>query len=237
MWPRGRMEWWFFPRQHKQFFILYRTCWRRVNLCFEVESEGIFLGEIGKKSEDFCSMLFTVTSTTWFPSPLVFEDLRFLQQQLKVGGSLALFTSSLCLPLKVALFFVLLVFIYTKVHIFPIETIIRNALKGGKPNRKPYHPYGFRNVNKTTNQRWKLKFVHEKHFEKDQKPQRNCTFMSSISGGNTVLSYTAPEDVRTKLYPTFRSNILVLSSLLYFTPPPLSLQGLLSPPGAEFMNV
>jgi hypothetical protein len=36
----------------------------------------------------------------------------FLQQQLKVDGSLALFTLSLCLPLKVALFFLLLLFIY-----------------------------------------------------------------------------------------------------------------------------
>jgi hypothetical protein len=30
--------------------------------------------------------------------------------------------------------------------------IIRNASKGGKPNRKPYHPYGFRNLFKTINQ-------------------------------------------------------------------------------------
>jgi hypothetical protein len=32
-----------------------------------------------------------------------------------------------------------------------LETIDRNASKGGKPNRKPFHPNGFRN----------LKFVHE----------------------------------------------------------------------------
>jgi hypothetical protein len=32
-------------------------------------------------------------------------------------------------------------YLYTNtVHIFPIETIIRNA---GKPNRKPYDPHGF----------------------------------------------------------------------------------------------
>jgi hypothetical protein len=30
-------------------------------------------------------------------------------------------------------------------HLFPIETTIINALKGGKPDRKPCHPYGFRN--------------------------------------------------------------------------------------------
>jgi hypothetical protein len=33
---------------------------------------------------------------------------------------------------------------------FPIETIFRNAIKGGKPGgkagRKSYHPYGFRNL-------------------------------------------------------------------------------------------
>jgi hypothetical protein len=33
-----------------------------------------------------------------------------------------------------------------------METIIRNALKGGKPNRKPYHPYGFRNLYKKISQ-------------------------------------------------------------------------------------
>jgi hypothetical protein len=43
----------------------------------------------------------------------------------------------------------------------PIETIIRDTLKGGKPGRKPYYPYGFRNPYKTINQRRKLKFVHE----------------------------------------------------------------------------
>ncbi len=44
---------------------------------------------------------------------------------------------------------------------FPIETIFRNALKGGKPGRKSYHPYGFRNLYKTLNQCRKLKFVYE----------------------------------------------------------------------------
>ncbi len=29
-----------------------------------------------------------------------------------------------------------------------VETIIRNAPKGGKPNGKPYHPYGFRKLYK-----------------------------------------------------------------------------------------
>ncbi len=53
-----------------------------------------------------------------------------------VGGSLALFTLSLCIPLKVALFFLLLVFIYIKVYIFPIETIMRNATKGGNLTEK-----------------------------------------------------------------------------------------------------
>jgi len=37
-------------------------------------------------------------------------------------------------------------------HLFPIETKIRNASKGGKPGRKPYHPYNFRNLDKKVNQ-------------------------------------------------------------------------------------
>jgi hypothetical protein len=44
----------------------------------------------------------------------------------------------LCLPLKVALFFL---FIYIYINLFPIETIIGNASKGGKANRKPRKPY------------------------------------------------------------------------------------------------
>jgi hypothetical protein len=65
-----------------------------------------------------------------------FLDLRFLQQWLKVDCGLALFTLSLCIPLKVAMFFLLLVFIYIKVYFFPIETIIRNATKGGNLTEK-----------------------------------------------------------------------------------------------------
>ena len=36
-----------------------------------------------------------------------------------------------------------------------------NASKGGKPDRKPYHPCGFRNPYKTINKWRKLQFVHE----------------------------------------------------------------------------
>jgi hypothetical protein len=43
--------------------------------------------------------------------PMVFLDLRFLHQQLKMDGGLAMYTLSLCLPLKVVLFFILLLFI------------------------------------------------------------------------------------------------------------------------------
>jgi hypothetical protein len=39
-------------------------------------------------------------------------DLRFLHQQLKSGGGLDLLTLSICLPLKEALFFLILLFIY-----------------------------------------------------------------------------------------------------------------------------
>jgi hypothetical protein len=43
---------------------------------------------------------------------------------------------------------------------FPSRNYNRNASKGGKPDRNPYHPYGFRNPYKTINQGRKLKFVH-----------------------------------------------------------------------------
>jgi hypothetical protein len=54
--------------------------------------------------------------------------------------------------LKSALFFLLILFIYIKIHLFLIETIIRKASTGGKPNRKPYHPYGLINLYKEINQ-------------------------------------------------------------------------------------
>ncbi len=78
---------------------------------------------------------------------------------------------------------------YFKKHI-QIKTTIRNAPKGGKPDRNPYHHYGFRSPHKIINQWRKLKFVHEttfmvKTWEKSQdyaqKPQRNCTSTNSIS--------------------------------------------------------
>jgi hypothetical protein len=58
-----------------------------------------------------------------------------------------LFTLSLCLPLKVALFFILLLFIYKKINLFPIETIIINASKGGNLKENHTTP-GFRNPKK-----------------------------------------------------------------------------------------
>jgi hypothetical protein len=61
-----------------------------------------------------------------------------LQQQLKMGGGLALFTI-LYFSLKETLFFLVL-------HIFPIETTIRNTSTGGKAARKPNHPCVFRNL-------------------------------------------------------------------------------------------
>jgi hypothetical protein len=49
------------------------------------------------------------------------------------------------------------------IHTFPIETLIRNAAKGGKPDRKPYHPYGFINqkqsMQKTQVCSWRA-FIH-----------------------------------------------------------------------------
>jgi hypothetical protein len=56
-------------------------------------------------------LLLTIHSSADFTSLYGVLYLRFLQQQLKVGGVLALFTLSLCLPFKVAIFFLLLIFI------------------------------------------------------------------------------------------------------------------------------
>ncbi len=49
-------------------------------------------------------------------------------------------------------------------HLFTIETTLRTASIGGKPDRKPYHRSGFRNQYKTINHERILKFVQEKHF-------------------------------------------------------------------------
>jgi hypothetical protein len=95
--------------------------------------------------------------------------------------------------LKVALFFLLILFIYIS-----IETLIRNASKRGKPNGKPYHPYGFRNLysKQSINEENSSLFMNSilqkdkskcRNLRSDksqgylQKPQRNCTSMNSIS--------------------------------------------------------
>ncbi len=44
-------------------------------------------------------------------------------------------------------------FIYLYSTVVHFETTIRNASKWGKPDRKPYATYGFRNIYKTINQR------------------------------------------------------------------------------------
>ncbi len=76
--------------------------------------EGAFLDVIGTKILRL--LLIAIQShlspADFTPPSLVFLDLRFLQQQLKVVGSFVLFTLSLWLPLKVALLFLLLRFIY-----------------------------------------------------------------------------------------------------------------------------
>jgi hypothetical protein len=83
---------------------------------------------------------------TFLLTPMVLLDL-FLQQQLKVGGGLAVFTIYLCLLLKVAMFSLIYTLFMYKYMLSDIETIIRKALKGVKPERKPYPlpPYGSRN--------------------------------------------------------------------------------------------
>jgi hypothetical protein len=43
----------------------------------------------------------------------------------------------------------------------PIETTVRNSSKGGKPDRKPHHPYGLRKSIQNNKLMKKLNFVHE----------------------------------------------------------------------------
>ncbi len=99
-------------------------------------------------------------------------------------GGLALFTLFLCLPLKIEK-----------------ELTIRNVSKGGKPDRKPCHPFGFRMplLNKKSTlfinsivQNGKtegrgLKFAKSQGFA--SRPQRNCTFINSISGQDFTSQY------------------------------------------------
>jgi hypothetical protein len=65
-------------------------------------------------------MLFAIISTSWFysplPPPLLSYTWDFYKHQLKFGGDLDLFTLSLCLPLKVALFFLLLITLYLYIN-------------------------------------------------------------------------------------------------------------------------
>jgi hypothetical protein len=108
---------------------------------------------------------------------------------------------SLYLPLNVALFFLLLHLLI--LNFVPKETKNINASNGGKPARKPYYLYGFRNPSKTINQKRKHMFFHSfssegrnLHPEKSQdyasKPQRKGTFMNSASCPSTVwLQYVA----------------------------------------------
>ncbi len=58
-------------------------------------------------------------------------------------------------------FYFITLYLYVNMYIFSPYTTVRNASKGGKPNRKPYHPFSFINLYKTIKQWKKLKFFHE----------------------------------------------------------------------------
>jgi hypothetical protein len=77
-------------------------------------------------------------------SPMVFLDLRFLQQQLKVDeGWLCLhYLFDIAEKIRIVLSLITLHFLYKYIQ---IETTITNAPKGGKHDRNPFHPNGFRN--------------------------------------------------------------------------------------------
>jgi hypothetical protein len=85
--------------------------------------------------------------------------------------------------------------------LFPIETTVKIVSKEGKPDRKPYHLYGFRNDEKSIQNNQSIKKTQvcscivlcrkakskvetssEKSQDYTQKPQRNFTFMNSILG-------------------------------------------------------
>ncbi len=82
---------------------------------------------------------------------MVFLDLRFFY-------IISLFTVECSIvPSLISLYF------YIN-KIFPIETIIKNAKKGGKTDRKPYHPY----------------MVSEKYTKKSIDEENSSLFMNSI---------------------------------------------------------
>ncbi len=172
-----------------------------------------------------CSLQFTVTSTSGsYSSPMVFLDFRFLQQQLKVGGGLALFNLSLCSPLKVAFLFLLLYFIFTEIHFFPIEKTKRNARKKenltknhttplvseihtkqstNKENSTSLFMNKFcRNKNKGRN----LKSMKSQYYA--LKPQQNCTIMNTISGYSRVC--VSPWPIFGELYNQRKSGRVAL---------------------------
>jgi hypothetical protein len=70
----------------------------------------------------------------------------------------------LCLHLKITLFNLPKLYIYIKYIFSPYKTIIRNALKRGKPNRKPYH----------------LAMVSEIYTKKSTNEKNSSLFMKSI---------------------------------------------------------
>ncbi len=73
---------------------------------YSSSTEGVFLNVIGTKILRL--MLHAIHSH--LPADFT-PDLRFLQATAEKGGGLALFTLSLYLPVKVALYFLLLLFI------------------------------------------------------------------------------------------------------------------------------
>ena len=87
----------------------------------------VFLDVIGTKNlQTFCSTLYTVTSISGFYSPHGFFG--FLQQQLKVVGVLAWFTLYLCLPWKVAMFFLIQRILYYTLIIYKYR-LLQNSLR------------------------------------------------------------------------------------------------------------
>ncbi len=94
-------------------------------LCTVLVFSGDILGRNWDKNLRLLLLAFYISG--FYSPPLVFLDLRSTDESGGGGGGLTLFSLSLCLPLKVALFFLLFHFLY--IHI-PIEKIIINAMKG-----------------------------------------------------------------------------------------------------------
>ncbi len=97
----------------------------------------------------------------------VFLDFRFLHQQLKVRWG----------PDFV---YIISLFTFESGIVLSLITLYKNASKGGKPNRKPYHPYGFRIYAQNSINEENSSLFMNIILDYIQKPQRHCIFILNL---------------------------------------------------------